>query len=106
MGPASGVQSSRLLQVTRAGRVGRLGRLLLDPLRLLGVAGVLLVVERLERGALLEEDVALEPPGCGLRELVLGELAGRYGEDVVEFLEGLLLRFCEVKCALVINSGW
>ena len=93
MGPASGVQSPRLLQVVRAGRVRGLGRLGRDLLRLLGVV-VLLLVQRAERGALLEEHIALDPPGRGLGELVLGELAGGHGEDVVELLEGLLLRLC------------
>lgn len=59
------------------------------------MVAALFLVQRLERGALLEEDVTLDPPRRGLSELVLGELAGGHGEDVVEFLEGLLLRLCD-----------
>lgn len=100
-----GNETSRLLQVARAGRVGSLGRLLLNLLRVLGVVGVLFLVQRSERGALLEEDVALDPPWRGLGELVLGELAGGHSEDVVELLEGLLLRLCDRTSASVTNSG-
>lgn len=91
--------------MARAGRVRGLGGLLLDLLRFLGVVTALLLVQRSERGTLLEEDIALDPPGRGLGELVLGKLAGGHSEDVVQFLEGLLLRLCDATCALATDLG-
>lgn len=55
------------------------------------VGDVLEVVERLLGGALLEEDVALEPPGDGSVELVAAELLDGDGEDPVKFLKSALL---------------
>jgi len=48
------------------------------------------LVQGLERGRLLPQDVPPEPPGRGLSGLVGHELAAGDGEDVVEFFEGAL----------------
>lgn len=46
------------------------------------------VVEGLDGGRLLSEDVALEPVGERLGHLVADEDARRHGEDLIQLLEG------------------
>lgn len=52
------------------------------------------MIQRLDGGLLLKEDVPLDPPGDDLEDLVFHEDADRDGEDVVQLLEGSLLGFC------------
>lgn len=49
------------------------------------------VIERFKRGALVEENIALDPVRKGLGELVVHERACGNGKDVVEFFERALL---------------
>jgi hypothetical protein len=51
------------------------------------------LIQRLQLRTLIHEDPAADPPRQRLRRLVLHESSGRYGEDVVKFLKGMLLGF-------------
>lgn len=54
--------------------------------------GTIEMVQRLQYGALLHEDVTLEPPWQGLGELVLDMYPRGHGEDVIQFFKCALLR--------------
>ena len=59
---------------------------------LVGGNGTIEMVQRLQYGALLEEDVTLEPPWQGLGELVFSVYPGGHGEDVIQLFKCALLR--------------
>lgn len=59
--------------------------------KLLGRRGRSKLVEGLELSALAPQNPTFEPPGHSLGPLVLDELFGWHGEDIVQFFERTLL---------------